>query len=248
MVFRSSNPALRHADFTAGYSQERMTLDGTINKTLSLLGLVFLSSVMAYAITGENPGLGMLMMIGGAIGGLILVLVISFVRPQQPQILMGCYAILEGLFVGGMSYSVENWYLEDGTKGAVAMALIATIGVFITMLTLYRARIIRPTQKFVIAVVSISGAIMLVYLAGFVMSLIGMQIPYIHNSGPIGIGFSIVATSMASLFLIIDFGIIENGVKNGAPKNMEWYGAFGLTITLVWLYIELLRLIAKLRD
>ncbi len=174
MVFRSSNPALRHADFTAGYSQERMTLDGTINKTLSLLGLVFLSSVMAYAITGENPGLGMLMMIGGAIGGLILVLVISFVRPQQPQILMGCYAILEGLFVGGMSYSVENWYLEDGTKGAVAMALIATIGVFITMLTLYRARIIRPTQKFVIAVVSISGAIMLVYLAGFVMSLIGM--------------------------------------------------------------------------
>jgi uncharacterized YccA/Bax inhibitor family protein len=225
-----------------------MTLDGTINKTLSLLAMVFLSAVLAYGITGNNPGLGLMMMIGGAIGGFILVLIISFTRPQQPQVLMSCYAILEGLFVGGMSYSVENWYLGDGTEGAVAMALIATIGVFITMLGLYRARIIQPTQKFVIAVFSIAGAIMLVYLAGFVMSFTGMQIPYIHNSGPIGIGFSIVATAMASLFLIIDFGVIENGVKNGAPKSMEWYGAFGLVITLVWLYIELLRLIAKLRD
>ena len=195
----------------------------------------------------ESPAMAPLMMFGGMIGGLIMALIIMFVRPAQPQVLIGMYALLEGLFIGAFSFFVENYYL-GGNEGVVFQALIATAAVFVTMLTLYRFRIIRPTEKYILAVVSMTGAIMMVYLVNFIMSFFGTGIPFLHSSGPIGIGISILFTGVAALFLIIDFGMIENGVKFGAPKNMEWYGAFGLVMTLVWLYIEMLKLIAKLRD
>jgi len=228
-------------------SAERMTLDGTINKTLGLLGLIAVTGVLAYSISMESPAMAPLMMFGGMIGGLIMALIIMFVRPAQPQVLIGMYALLEGLFIGAFSFFVENYYL-GGNEGVVFQALIATAAVFVTMLTLYRFRIIRPTEKYILAVVSMTGAIMMVYLVNFIMSFFGTGIPFLHSSGPIGIGISILFTGVAALFLIIDFGMIENGVKFGAPKNMEWYGAFGLVMTLVWLYIEMLKLIAKLRD
>ncbi len=247
MVFRSGNPALRANHFTPTMGAERMTINGTINKTLTLVGMVFISALLAFSICLTNPETAFIMLIGGSLGGLVLLLVIMFTRPQQPQVLMSMYALIEGLFVGSMSYVVEKEYL-GGTDGVVVQALVATMGVFILMLTLYRYKIIQPTEKFVLAVVSIAGAIMLVYLVNMLLFFMGTSIPFIHSSGPIGIMFSIVATGMASLFLIIDFGVIENGVNNGAPKSMEWYGAFGLVVTLIWLYIEMLRLIAKLRD
>jgi len=247
MVFRSGNPALRANHFTPTMGAERMTINGTINKTLTLVGMVFISALLAFSICLTNPETAFIMLIGGSLGGLVLLLVIMFTRPQQPQVLMSMYALIEGLFVGSMSYVVEKEYL-GGTDGVVVQALVATMGVFILMLTLYRYKIIQPTEKFVLAVVSIAGAIMLVYLVNMLLFFMGTSIPFIHSSGPIGILFSIVATGMASLFLIIDFGVIENGVNNGAPKSMEWYGAFGLVVTLIWLYIEMLRLIAKLRD
>lgn len=224
-----------------------MTLDGTINKTITLLGLVSIAAMLSYSIVSQNPGFGFMMIIGGAIGGFILALAILFIRPNNPQILMSMYALLEGLFIGGFSYMIENYYL-GGTEGVVLQALVGTVAVFLTMLAIYKFGIIKPTEKFVMVVSSLCGAIMIVYVFNFVMSFFGTGIPFLHSSGPIGIGISVVFITVAALMLIVDFGMIENGVKFGAPKNMEWYGAFGLVLTLVWLYIEMLKLIAKLRD
>ena len=224
-----------------------MTLDGTINKTITLLGLVSIAAMLSYSIVSQNPGFGFMMIIGGAIGGFILALAILFIRPNNPQILMSMYALLEGLFIGGFSYMIENYYL-GGTEGVVLQALVGTVAVFLTMLAIYKFGIIKPTEKFVMVVSSLCGAIMIVYVFNFVMSFFGTGIPFLHSSGPIGIGISVVFITVAALMLIVDFGMIENGVKFGAPKNMEWYGAFGLVLTLVWLYLEMLKLIAKLRD
>ncbi len=247
MVFRRGNPALNPEHFRGGMAAERMTLDGTINKTLGLLGLIAVTGVLAYSISTQSPAMMPLMMFGGMIGGLIMALIIMFVRPANPQVLISMYALLEGLFIGAFSFFVENYYL-GGNEGVVFQALIATAAVFVTMLTLYRFRVIKPTEKYILAVVSMTGAIIMVYLVNFIMSFFGTGIPFLHSSGPIGIGVSILFTGVAALFLIIDFGMIENGVRLGAPKNMEWYGAFGLVMTLIWLYIEMLKLIAKLRD
>ena len=247
MVYRSGNPALNPQYFQGGVASERMTLDGTINKTLTLLGLVSITAMLSYSITAENPALGGILIIGGAVLGMIMALVILFSRPQNPQILMSMYAILEGLFIGAFSYMIENYYL-GGTEGVVLQALIGTVAVFLTMLGIYKMGLIKPTEKFVLVVSSLAGAVMMLYLFNFILMLFGTTIPFLHSSGPIGIGISIVFITVAALFLIVDFGMIENGVKYGAPKNMEWYGAFGLVLTLVWLYIEMLKLIAKLRD
>ena len=247
MNFRSTNPALNPQYFQGGLATERMTIDGTINKTLVLLGMVSISALGTYALSMERPELSLMLGLGGAIGGFIMTLVIIMSRPQQPQVLMGIYALLEGLFIGAFSFMVENYYL-GGSEGIVLQALAGTVAVFLTMLTLYRARIIKPTEKFVLVVSSMAGAIMMLYLFNFILSFMGASVPFLHSSGPIGIGISLVFVGVAALFLIMDFGMIENGVKHGAPKNMEWYGAFGLTITLVWLYFEMLKLIAKLRD
>ena len=247
MVYRSSNPALNPQYFQGGVASERMTLDGTINKTITLLGLVSIAAMLSYSIVSQTPGLGFMITIGGAIGGAILALAILFIRPNNPQILMSMYALLEGLFIGGFSYMIENYYL-GGTEGVVLQALVGTVAVFLTMLAIYKFGIIKPTEKFVLVVSALCGAIMIVYLFNFIMMFLGTGIPFLHSSGPIGIGISIVFITVAALMLIVDFGMIENGVKFGAPKNMEWYGAFGLVLTLVWLYIEMLKLIAKLRD
>ena len=247
MVYRSSNPALNPQYFQGGVASERMTLDGTINKTITLLGLVSIAAMLSYSIVSQNPGLDFMITIGGAIAGTILALAILFIRPNNPQILMSMYALLEGLFIGGFSYMIENYYL-GGTEGVVLQALVGTVAVFLTMLAIYKFGIIKPTEKFVLVVSALCGAIMIVYLFNFIMMFFGTGIPFLHSSGPIGIGISIVFITVAALMLIVDFGMIENGVKFGAPKNMEWYGAFGLVLTLVWLYIEMLKLIAKLRD
>lgn len=247
MVYRSGNPALNPQYFQGGVASERMTLEGTINKTLTLLGLVSITAMLSYSIIGNNPALGGIMTIGGAVLATILALVILFVRPQSPQVLMSMYAILEGLFIGGFSYMIENYYL-GGTEGVVLQALVGTMAVFFTMLGVYKFGLIKPTEKFVLVVSSLVGAIMILYLFNFILMMFGTTVPFLHSSGPIGIGISVIFIVVAALFLIVDFGMIENGVKYGAPKNMEWYGAFGLVLTLVWPYIEMLKLVAKLRD
>ena len=247
MVYRSSNPALNPQYFQGGTTTERMTLDGTVNKTLTLLALVSMGAMFSFSIVTQNPALGFMIMVGAGIGGFVMALVVLFSRPKNPQVLMAMYAILEGLFIGAFSYMIENYYLGGG-EGIILQALVGTVAVFLTMLTVYKFGIIKPTEKFVLVVVSLAGAIMVIYLFNFILMMFGTTVPFLHSSGPIGIGVSILFTTVAALFLILDFAMIENGVKYGAPKNMEWYGAFGLVLTLVWLYMEMLKLIAKLRD
>ena len=220
-----------------------MTYEGTINKVLILFALILSSATVTWIVGADNPGMAALMMIGGGIAGLVLVLVIIFTRPSNPEILMVSYAIAEGMFIGGLTLFMESFY-----PGISIQAGMGTIGVFGLMFTLYRFRILQPTQKFMIGVMSAMGGIMLIYLFSFFGSFIGLSVPFIHNSGPIGIGFSVIVISISALMLIIDFGVIESGVNQGASKNMEWWGAFGLTITLIWVYVETIRLISKLRS
>ncbi|MBS74093.1 MAG: hypothetical protein CMA91_07615 [Euryarchaeota archaeon] len=247
MVYRQSNPALNPKYFQPGMGSERMSLEGTISKTLTLLSFVGITALIAYSLCLQNPAYTGIFIIGGGIGGFILALAIFFIRPAQPQVLIGMYAILEGLFVGAFSFMVEYYYL-GGSEGVVLQALAGTIAVFITMLTLYRMRIIQATQKFTLAVVSMGFAIMMIYLFNFILGFMGTSVPFLHSNGPIGIGISLIFTGVAALFLILDFAVIENGVRHGAPKNMEWYAALGLLITLVWLYIEMLKLVAKINS
>ena len=220
-----------------------MTYEGTINKVLILFALILSSATVTWIVGADNPGLASLMMIAGGISGFILVLVLIMSRPSNPEILMGAYALAEGMFIGGLTLFMESFY-----PGISIQAGMGTIGVFGLMFTLYRFRIIQPTKKFVIGVMSAMGGIMLIYIFSFFGSLMGLSVPFIHESGPIGIGFSLIVVSISALMLIIDFGVIESGVKFGASKNMEWWGAFGLTITLIWVYVEMIRLISKLRS
>ena len=247
MVYRSGNPALNPQYFQGGVASERMTLEGTINKTLTLLAMVSITAMFAYSVVAENPSLTSMLIIGGGLGGFVLALVIMFMRPNNPQVLMSVYALLEGLFIGAFSFFVEKYYL-GGTEGVVLQALVGTVAVFVSMLGIYKFGLIKPTEKFVLVVTSLAMAIMILYGFNFILMMFGTTVPFLHSSGPIGIGISVVFIVVAALFLIVDFGMIENGVKYGAPKNMEWYGAFGLVLTLVWLYIEMLKLVAKLRD
>ena len=247
MVYRSGNPALNPQYFQGGVASERMTLEGTINKTLTLLAMVSITAMFAYSVVAENPSLTSMLIIGGGLGGFVLALVIMFMRPNNPQVLMSVYALLEGLFIGAFSFFVEKYYL-GGTEGVVLQALVGTVAVFVSMLGIYKFGLIKPTEKFVLVVTSLAMAIMILYGFNFILMMFGTTVPFLHSSGPIGIGISVVFIVVAALFLIVDFGMIQNGVKYGAPKNMEWYGAFGLVLTLVWLYIEMLKLVAKLRD
>jgi uncharacterized YccA/Bax inhibitor family protein len=153
------------------------------------------------------------------------------------------YALLEGLFLGGISAIFEARY-----PGIVIQAVSLTFGTLLVLLVAYTSRVIRPSENFKLGIVAATGGIALIYMASFVLGLFGVSMPYIHDNGLIGIGFSLFVVVIAALNLVLDFDFIENGASQGAPKYMEWYGAFGLMVTLIWLYIEILRLLAKLRS
>jgi uncharacterized YccA/Bax inhibitor family protein len=237
---RSGNPALGESAFRglAGTGEGVMTLQGTVNKT----GLSLLIVLAGAAITWNlgNPGLRALLVLGGAIGGLVLGLVISFKKTAAPY-LTPVYAFLEGLLLGGVSAMYQARY-----EGIVILAVGLTLGTMAALLAAYSARLIRATENFKLGVFAATGGIALLYLVSMVMGLFGARIPYIHESGPIGIGFSLVVVVIAALNLVLDFDFIERGSASGAPKYMEWYGAFGLLVTLIWLYLELLRLLSKI--
>lgn len=246
---RSGNPALNENVFldvgSGTLSQnETMTLNGTVNKTAILLGLIVLTAWFAWTSIDiqANPGGMMPYIWGGAIGGLVLSLITVFKKEWSP-ITAPLYAAVEGLFIGAISLLFETMY-----PGIVFQAVLLTFGTLAALLMAYRSGLIKATENFKLGVTAATGGIFLVYLASMVMNLFGMNMPYIHESGMIGIGFSLFVVVIAALNLVLDFDFIESGVEANAPKYMEWYGAFGLTVTLVWLYIEFLRLLAKLRD
>ncbi|TDR30771.1 putative YccA/Bax inhibitor family protein [Hydromonas duriensis] len=247
MEFRSGNPMLSDKTFepSIGTQADRMTLDGTVNKTGILLLIVALTSAWPWSMVMQNPdnaGMANMLSIAGAIIGLVLALVISF-KPHTAPYLAPIYAAAEGLFLGAISAFFELRY-----PGIALQAVALTLGTMATLLLAYKSGLIRATENFKLMVISATGAICLLYLVSFIMSFFGTSIPFIHQGGVIGIGFSLLVVSVAALNLVLDFDFIENGVNSGAPKHMEWYGAFSLTVTLVWLYIEFLRLLSKLRD
>lgn len=235
-MFRSGNPALTDSTFRElpRVAGETMTIQGTVNKT----GLGLLVVVAGAAVTW-NTGSPILMLVG-VIGGLVLGLVTAFKKTWAPYTTLP-YALLEGLFLGGISRIYEQQY-----QGIVPMAVGLTLGVLAALLAAYTSRLIRVTENFRLGVVAATGGIALFYLISFGLSFLGIRIPYIHESGPIGIIFSLVVVGIASMNLVLDFDFIERGSGAGAPKFMEWYGAFGLLVTLIWLYLEILRLLAKI--
>jgi uncharacterized YccA/Bax inhibitor family protein len=235
-MMRSGNPALGDSTFRGlpRVGDESMTIQGTVNKT----GIALLVVVAGAAVTW-NTGTPILMLVG-LIGGLVIGLVTAFKKEWAPYTTLP-YALLEGLFLGGLSRVYEAQY-----AGIVPLAVGITLGVLAALLAAYKSRLIRVTENFRLGVVAATGGIALFYLISFGLSFFGIRIPYIHESGPIGIIFSLVVVAIASMNLVLDFDFIERGSTMNAPKFMEWYGAFGLLVTLIWLYLEILRLLAKI--
>ena len=180
--------------------------------------------------------------IAGAIGGFIVALVTVFKKTWSP-ITAPIYAVLEGLMLGGLSAIFEMQF-----KGIVVQAVGLTFGTLFCMLMAYKSGLIQATENFKLGVAAATGAICLLYFITMILGFFGVHMPYIHESGIVGIGFSLFVVVIAALNLVLDFDFIESGAASGAPKYMEWYGAFGLLVTLVWLYIEILRLLSKLRS
>lgn len=217
-----------------------MTLQGTINKTLIFLGILGFTAMWTWNKFWLNPGSVMPFFYGGLIGGLVLCLVTVFKKEWSP-VTGSLYAAAEGLFLGALSAMYEAQF-----QGIVLQAVLLTFGTLLALLAAYSTGLIKPTENFKLGIVAATGGIALVYLATMVLGFFNIQIPYIHGSGWIGIGFSVFVVIIAALNLVLDFDFIENGVQAGAPKYMEWYASFGLLVTLIWLYIEFLRLLSKL--
>jgi uncharacterized YccA/Bax inhibitor family protein len=215
-----------------------MTLQGTTQKCGILLAITIATATLGWKLA---PTLGMPIIVGGAIGGLIIALILCFKQTLAP-VLAPAYAVVKGLFVGAISATYNTMY-----DGIVVQAVMLTFGTFIALLAAYQSGLIRPSENFKLGIMAATGGIFIVYLATWLLGMFGIQMPYIHGSGPIGIGFSLFVVVIAAMNLVLDFSFIEEGVQSGAPKYMEWYGAFGLLVTLIWLYIEILRLLAKLR-
>jgi len=235
---RSGNPALGDKTFDGlATTDEAMTLDGTVNRSFALI-LILMAGAFVSVVAG--PGY----MVIGAIAGFILAIV-TVVRKTWAPITAPLYAFAEGLFIGGISILLEAAY-----PGIVIPAVSLTIGIFVAFLLIYRTHLIRVTDKLRIAVFAATGGVALVYLVSLVLNLVGVQVSYLNEaisgSGVLGIGVNVLVIGIAAFNLLLDFDLAERGVAARAPKYMEWYVAFALLVTLVWLYIEILRLLSRL--
>jgi len=240
---RSGNPVLSAKAWARVGVAERahaMTVQGCATKAAFLLGCLLVTAGLTWRLALARPEAAMPWVIGGLIGGLVLALVTIFKKTWAP-VTAPLYAAAEGLFIGAISC-----LLNERFPGIALQAAGLTFGVLLTMLLAYKARVIRATARFRAGVVAATGGIFLVYLLTWILRMFGATVPFIHGTGLIGIGFSLFVVVIAALNLVLDFDFIETAAAQGAPKYMEWYGAFGLMVTLVWLYIEILRLLSKL--
>jgi len=240
-MMRSGNPALNKKSFEnlTNTGEGVMTLDGTVNKTAISLTLLIVAAYYTY--TSQNLSL----IWPGFIGGLVLAIITIFKKEWSP-ITVPLYAVLEGLALGGISSIYAHEY-----TGIVQQAIFLTFGIFFTLLFAYKTKIIKATENFKLGVFAATGGIAIVYLASFVMSMFGgggLSVMDPTNSSLMSIGFSLFVVVIASLNLVMDFDFIEDAAEKGVPKYMEWYGAFGLLVTLIWLYLEILRLLSKLNS
>jgi len=241
---RSTNPVLKERAFTGAIpAGETMTIQGTVNKTGLLLLFVVATAAWTWGLAhSETPNAAVPWTLGGLVGGLVVALVTIFKKEWSP-ISAPIYALLEGLVLGGISAIFDKSY-----PGIAMQAISLTFGVMFVMLLAYKMRIVQATRGFKLGVIAATGGIAIVYLISMVMSLFfHTQMSFLYAATPLGIGISLFVVIIASLNLIIDFDMIETGARMGAPKYMEWYGAFGLMVTLIWLYMEILRLLSKVR-
>jgi uncharacterized YccA/Bax inhibitor family protein len=245
---RSGNPALRPDTFLdtgsgalVGSGAGTMSLEGTVNRTALLLVITFATAMFTWSRVGADPAsIGSYALIGA--GGGFAVALATIFRKQWAPMTAPLYAALEGLAIGAISALMELRY-----PGIVVQAVGLTFGTLAALLIAYRSGLVRATENFRLGVVAATGGVALLYLADILMGLFGHPVPFIHEGGVAGIGFSAVVVVIAALNLVLDFDFIEEGVARGAPRYMEWYAAFGLLVTLVWLYLEILRLLGKSR-
>ena len=238
---RTSNPALNESTFTREPSltgAPTMTIRGAVNKSTLLVAVCAISAAFSWKLALSGPGMGLA--IGGALVGFIIGLVLCFKHTWAP-VLAPAYAVAEGLFLGGIS-AVAN----AASNGIVLQAVALTFGVLFALLAAYQMRLIRASEKFKLGVMAATGGIAIFYLIAMVLGFFGIHLAFLHEGGTFGILFSVFVVTIAALNLVLDFDLIENGAKAGAPKYMEWFAAFGLLVTLVWLYLEVLRLLQKM--
>ena len=250
-LFKTSNPALGSKTFqdAARFGgaidvADRMTLNGTVNRTGILLLCALASAAYTwhtYMQTHDPADVSGWLMLG-LFGGFIVAMVTIF-KQSWAAITAPIYALCEGLFLGAVSAMLDLRY-----PGIAIQAVGLTFGTLLTMLVVYRSGLIRVTNKFRIGIIAATGGIALFYLMEMILGFFGINFVAVNGSGPIGIGFSLFVCAIAALNLVLDFDFIEQGVNYGAPKYMEWYGAFGIMVTLVWLYLEILRLLSKMRS
>jgi len=239
-MIRSGNPALSKKTFEnlISTNNEVMTIDGAVNKTAISMGILLIAAYYTYI----NAIMDYVIL--GFVGGFVLA-IITIIKKEWSPITVPIYAFLEGLALGGIS----KMYADSFEPGIVPQAIILTLGILFALLFAYKSRIIQATENFKLGIFAATAGISIVYVISFFMSMFGGEgLPVMNpaNSSMLSIGFSLFVVVIASLNLVMDFDFIEEGAANGAPKYMEWYGAFGLLVTLIWLYLEILRLLAKL--
>jgi uncharacterized YccA/Bax inhibitor family protein len=245
---RTSNPALNAKTFErfgpppgVAAGSAPMTIEGTVNRTAFLLLLLVATATWTWSQTAAGVPVGGYLL-GGILGGLVAAL-ITIAKPAWSPVTAPIYALLEGLALGAISA-----YFQARFPGIVIQAVALTFGVLFALLLAYRSGLIPVTQNFRLGVVAATGGIAIFYLVAIVLGFFHINIPFLHEGSWLGIGFSLFVVVIAALNLVLDFDFIEKGAEQGAPKVMEWYAAFGLIVTLVWLYLEILRLLSKLRS
>jgi uncharacterized YccA/Bax inhibitor family protein len=232
---QTSNPLLKRAASFSGVEEGTMNLNGTVNKA----GILLLICIATGAVSWATPELHGPVIALPIIGGFIASLVAIFFPATSPW-LAPLYAAMEGLALGALSQMFNAKY-----PGIAANAVILSFSVLALFLVLYATRIVKVTQGMRVAVIAATGAIVVVYLIDIVLGLFGVHVPFINDSGPAGILVSLVICGIAAFNFFLDFDSIEACINAGAPKYMEWYSGMALLITLVWLYLEILRLLSK---
>ena len=243
LSLRSGNPTLNAKTFS-GFdmtASQSMTISGTVQKTGFSLLLLMAAALFTWNLSAGDPRAGGLMMVG-MIGGFVLALITIF-KQHLAKYTVPAYSIFQGLALGGISKFFETMY-----PGIVTQAVMLTFGTLGALLLAYISGLIKPTENFKLGIVAATGGIAFVYLISWILSWFSISVPLIHSNSNMGILFSIGVVVIAALNLVLDFDFIEEGAEKGAPKYMEWYAAFGLMITLIWLYIEILNLLMKLRS
>ncbi len=252
-AFRTSNPAFsaksfggfvdtRSAAGATSTATKAMTIQGTVDRTAILLAIIVAAGIWPWRVLLETqdpsavvPWLGI-----GFVGGLVTSMITIFAKRWAP-ITAPIYAAFEGLVLGGLSAMYELRY-----PGIVFQSVALTLATMLAMVVLYRTGAIRATARFRTGVIAATGAIALVYIVSMLLGLFGVNVGFIYSAGPLGIGISLLVVTVAALNLVLDFDFVQRAAGAGAPKRMEWYAAFGLVVTLVWLYLEMLRLVSKL--